>query len=65
MHLFKADPDPITEAIKALDLATLQIIGDTPTGRATIVGLELNRLGVVNLRRLLGEEEGHPPSHTL
>jgi hypothetical protein len=32
--------------------ATL-IIGLTPTGRATVEKLQLNRLGVVNLRRVL------------
>jgi hypothetical protein len=43
----------------------MQIIGDTPTGRATVLRLDLNRAGVVNLRRVLGEDEGHPPSYTL
>jgi HNH endonuclease len=43
-----------------------ELIGKTPTGRATIQRLKLNRPGVVNLRRLmLGTEEGHPPSWTL
>lgn len=40
--------------------------GKTPTGRATVARLRLNRDGVVNLRRLLraaGEE--HPPPDTL
>jgi len=31
----------------------LRIIGQTPTGRATIGRLQLNRPGVVNLRRVL------------
>ena len=33
----------------------------TPIGRVTIVTLELNRLGVVNLRRLLCAVDEHPP----
>lgn len=33
----------------------------TPTGRATVIKLELNRKGVVNLRRLLREKGLHPP----
>ncbi|MCB0086535.1 MAG: HNH endonuclease [Caldilineaceae bacterium] len=36
------------------------IIGLTPTGRATINKLDLNRSGVVNLRRLLVEQGLHP-----
>lgn len=36
------------------------IIGLTPTGRATIEKLELNRSGVINLRRLLAERGLHP-----
>lgn len=30
-----------------------EVLGLTPTGRATVVRLKLNRLGVVNLRRVL------------
>jgi hypothetical protein len=41
------------------DLALL--IGLTPTGRATIAALFLNREGVVNLRRLLAATGKHPP----
>lgn len=41
----------------------LTLIGLTPTGRATIAALELNRPGVVNLRRSLLREELHPPAH--
>ena len=37
------------------------IIGTTPTGRATVEKLELNREGVVNLRRALGSSGEHPP----
>ena len=38
-----------------------QIIGLTPTGRATIEKLQLNRTGVVNLRMLLRKSGEHPP----
>jgi hypothetical protein len=41
----------------------LLLIGLTPTGRATIESLRLNRQGVVNLRRLLLLEGKHPPPH--
>jgi hypothetical protein len=37
------------------------VIGVTPTGRATVVTLQLNRSGVVNLRRLLFAAGKHPP----
>jgi hypothetical protein len=36
-------------------------IGLTPTGRATIERLQLNREGVVNLRRVLHAINQHPP----
>lgn len=38
------------------------MVGLTPTGRATIVALHLNRPGVVNLRRLLYRAGKHPPA---
>jgi hypothetical protein len=38
------------------------IVGLTTCGRATIVALQLNRSGVVNLRRLLVETGRHPPA---
>lgn len=38
-----------------------QIIGLTPTGRATVEALRLNRPEVVNLRRLLFAHGEHPP----
>jgi hypothetical protein len=38
-----------------------RIIGLTPTGRATVATLHLNREGVVNLRRLLVLVGLHPP----
>jgi len=37
------------------------VIGLTPTGRATMERLDLNRPGVVNLRRLLADVGLHPP----
>jgi hypothetical protein len=39
-----------------------RIIGLTPTGRATVEALLLNRSGVVNLRRLLYQHGAHPPA---
>jgi HNH endonuclease len=41
----------------------LTLIGLTSIGRATIALLELNRTGVVNLRRALLREGLHPPAH--
>lgn len=38
-----------------------QIIGLTPTGRATVERLALNRPGVVNLRAVLRDAGKHPP----
>jgi len=38
------------------------IIGLTPTGRATVEALQLNRKGVVNLRRILYAMGEHPPA---
>jgi len=37
------------------------LVGMTPTGRATIVKLALNRVAVVNLRRVLRAAGEHPP----
>jgi hypothetical protein len=37
------------------------LVGLSPTGRATIVAMRLNRETVVNLRRLLGRTGKHPP----
>lgn len=37
------------------------VIGLTPTGRATVAKLHLNRRGLVNLRRVLFELHEHPP----
>jgi len=67
--------DPVTQAIAPLfhprrnrwndhfawsDDATL-ILGLTPIGRATVEKLQLNRAGLVNLRRILVEAGEHPP----
>jgi hypothetical protein len=38
-----------------------EIIGLTSTGRATIAVLQLNRVGLVNLRRVLYAAKEHPP----
>lgn len=40
-----------------------RLIGLTPTGRATIAALDLNRPGVINLRRSLFRDGLHPPAH--
>ena len=40
------------------------VIGKTPCGRATLKALCLNRVGVVNLRRVLVITGFHPPSET-
>ncbi|HEY7492482.1 MAG TPA: HNH endonuclease [Candidatus Tectomicrobia bacterium] len=70
-----AIPDPVTAALAPLfhprehrweehfawnDDFTL-ILGLTPTGRATIAALQLNRPGLVNLRRVLYAISEHPP----
>jgi len=41
------------------------MVGFTPTGRATIATLKLNRPGVANMRRLLYAVQRHPPAHLL
>lgn len=40
------------------------IIGITPTGRATVDALKMNRSSVVNLRRVLFQAGEHPPNST-
>jgi hypothetical protein len=42
-----------------------RLLGLTPVGRATIVKLQLNRVGVVNLRRVLRGIGEHPPEETV
>ena len=39
-----------------------EVVGLTPTGRATIDALRLNRSGVVNLRRVMLLANLHPPT---
>lgn len=39
----------------------LEIIGITPIGRATIIALKLNHLGIKNLRKLWLMDNLHPP----
>jgi len=39
-----------------------EVLGLTPTGRATVVALQLNREGLVNLGRLLFAAGEHPPA---
>ena len=39
-----------------------RIVGLTPTGRATVATLSLNRASVVNLRRVLRAMGEHPPA---
>ncbi len=43
----------------------LQIIGKTPIGKITIDALQLNRIGVVNIRRLMILGNLHPPFDTI
>lgn len=38
-----------------------QVLGITATGRATVIALRLNRLGLINLRQLFIKEGIHPP----
>jgi hypothetical protein len=69
-------PDPVTNSLEPLfhprtdawdehfawsDDFTL-ILGLTPTGRATIGALRLNRRGLVNIRRVLHAIGEHPPN---
>ena len=45
----------------AWDEQYLEVIGLTPKGRATVEALQLNRRGIVNLRRLMRLGGIHPP----
>ena len=40
---------------------TTRIIGQTPTGRATVHTLDMNRESLLNLRRMLHRDGKHPP----
>lgn len=44
------------------DESSTTMIGISPSGRATIERLSLNREGLVNLRQVLAEAGKHPPS---
>jgi 5-methylcytosine-specific restriction endonuclease McrA len=59
-NLFNPRQDP-WEAHFAWSDDGLTIVGLTPTGRATVQTLQLNRRGVVNIRRLLILEENQAP----
>lgn len=39
-----------------------RIVGISPSGRATVLALQLNRDGLVNLRRVLRMSNEHPPA---
>ncbi len=43
----------------------LYVIGKTPIGKGTINALKLNRIGVVNLRKLMVLGKIHPPLDTV
>lgn len=43
----------------------LKVIGLTPTGRATIISLKLNRVELINLRFALVAIGVHPPKHSI
>ena len=73
-YIHTTAPDPITGELVALFHPRRQrwaghfawsddfslVIGLTPTGRATIEKLKLNRQSVVNLRRVLRDSGKHP-----
>lgn len=40
----------------------VSVVGLTPTGRATVAALQLNRTGVVNMRKVLFLVGRHPPA---
>lgn len=46
----------------AWDTTFTHLIGLTPTGRATVALLQLNRPGLLNLRRVLYQAGEHPPA---
>ena len=68
-------PDPVSGQVVSLfhprqmtwqdhfawDEDVTQMIGITPTGRATVVLLQTNRDGVINMRRVLAMMGYHPP----
>ena len=60
--LFNPRKSQWTEHFTWSDDFTL-IIGLTPTGRATVEALQLNREGVVNFRKVLFASGEHPPGN--
>ena len=74
-YVFTEAIDPVTGIIAKLfhprkqewkdhfswDESFSKIIGLTPTGRATVERLQLNRTGLVNLRQILVFSKKHPP----
>jgi PIN domain len=46
---------------KVTEIRAIVVSFNSPTGRATVVRLKLNREGVVNLRGLLRDKSLHPP----
>ncbi len=59
--LFNPRQDPWNAYFKWSEDA-LAIVGRDPIGRATVQALQLNRRGVVNIRRLLILDGTHPPN---
>src|SRR5712691_1795598 len=60
---FSSDPFAV-EHIFTWSVDLMQIVGRTSTGRATVAQLQLNRHGVINLRRDLRLAGEHPPPET-
>ncbi len=58
--LYNPRQEKWTEHFKWEDNFTL-IVGITPIGRVTVTRLRLNRLGLVNLRKVLVDAGKHPP----
>lgn len=61
VHLYHPRKQAWNEHFAWNDDYTL-IIGLTPTGRATVETLHLNREGIRNLRRILYAAQQHPPN---
>ncbi len=75
-HVKTEAPDPVNKVLVPLfhprrqrwrdhfawDDECRQIVGLTPTGRATVEALQLNRPSLINLRRVLTAMGEHPPA---
>ncbi|PYS53428.1 MAG: HNH endonuclease, partial [Acidobacteria bacterium] len=48
----------------AWSVDTTVIVGLTPTGRATVEALHLNRIELANLREVLYDAQEHPPTES-